>query len=60
MLSAFFTFKEKALAQKGINPVDPLSIGLSVSVLLVVALLACFLPAHWAAKIDPMDALRYE
>jgi putative ABC transport system permease protein len=44
----------------GVSPLDPLSILVSLVVFLLVALLACYLPARRAAQIDPMVALRYE
>ncbi len=44
----------------GISPIDPVSIGAGSCVLVVIGLLACYLPSRRAAKIDPMEALRYE
>jgi len=44
----------------GIAPYDPLTIIIAVAVLLTVAVLAAWIPASRAAKIDPMEALRYE
>jgi predicted permease len=44
----------------GISPIDPASIVVTVALLGAASLLASYLPARRAAKVDPMVALRYE
>jgi predicted permease len=44
----------------GISTTDPATLGGAIGLMLAVSGLAAFVPAHRAAQIDPMVALRYE
>jgi hypothetical protein len=45
--------------QRG-GPTDPLTFISVAALLCAIAMLACYVPAHRAMKVDPMEALRHQ
>jgi putative ABC transport system permease protein len=44
----------------GVAPVEPVVIAVTISTVVATAILAAYVPAHRAARIDPVVALRMD
>jgi len=60
ILAAFWVTQSLARYVYGVSPHDLVSLAGSALVVVVVTLVACYLPARRAARVDPMVALRFE
>jgi putative ABC transport system permease protein len=60
LVGAYFVGRTMKSVLYGVSAIDPVAVGAVAVVLLLAAMLACYLPARRATRVDPLVALRHE
>jgi putative ABC transport system permease protein len=60
LIGSFFAARLLSGMLFGVTPGDPATFGLVAVVLVAVAMVACYIPARRATRVDPLVALRHE
>jgi ABC-type antimicrobial peptide transport system permease subunit len=60
LVAAFFLSRLLAALLFGVEPRDPAVFVGVPAILALVGAMAIFLPAHWASRLNPLDALHHD
>jgi putative ABC transport system permease protein len=60
LAGAYFVGRTMSSVLYQVTAIDPVAISIVAGVLLLAALLATYIPARRATRVDPIIALRYE